>query len=464
MLTRLAVLVLLLLASTLSVQGQEHWVVRDAERVPFRNLSQRLEESGVLATVQEGKEISHEERVVMIRHAYELLEDYARSDVSDLHFELSDFSFVEPEEFARRLYTDLMTMPGGLMIDVTRREHVEAENGTVRRKSVQYVPRWVEEERPPLRFPDGRLLEDLYIHEVIADWQRIQAHRPPVELITTFRVEAHLRGESRAYRSAFFWSTGHFYSPGEPSTLLHFDVLDQITQGVAEAASEAEPPLFIPDEPRETWTSPATSGIHCAPCETEDEPEEPEERCIGCSPILLDLGGGGFRLTSAAQGVDFDLNADGERERVAWTEAGGEDAFLAMDRNRNGVLENGKELFGDVTPQTSSKDPNGFLALRLFDQASSGGNEDGWLTAEDTLFAHLLLWVDENHDGVSQRQEMRPLKEHISALDLDYVLTRGRDGHGNEFRYLSHAHLAPGQDKPGGGVRRAVDVILTRDE
>ena len=68
------------------------------------------------------------------------------------------------------------------------------------------------------------------------------------------------------------------------------------------------------------------------------------------SPIIVDTARDGYRLTSVANGVYFDVNADGTPERTAWTRRDSDDAFLAMDRNGNGRIDDGTELFGNYTP------------------------------------------------------------------------------------------------------------------
>lgn len=83
---------------------------------------------------------------------------------------------------------------------------------------------------------------------------------------------------------------------------------------------------------------------------------------IPSSPVLVDTLKTGFRLTSAINGVVFDIRGDGHPVRIAWTASESGNAFLALDRNHNGIIDNGKELFGNVTTQPPSSAPNGFLA------------------------------------------------------------------------------------------------------
>jgi hypothetical protein len=155
-----------------------------------------------------------------------------------------------------------------------------------------------------------------------------------------------------------------------------------------------------------------------------------------CSPIIIDTEGEGFHLTSAENGVTFDIRGDGHPIRIAWTEAGYRNAFLVLDRDGSGTITSGKELFGNFTAQPKSAHPNGFLALAEFDKPANGGNGDGVIDERDAVYSKLRLWIDENHDGICQPNELHTLSElGVLSLSLDYYQARRDDRFGNQFRY-----------------------------
>lgn len=131
-------------------------------------------------------------------------------------------------------------------------------------------------------------------------------------------------------------------------------------------------------------------------------------------PLILDLNGDGFDIETKKFGAHFDLNCDGFAERINWTR---KDAILALDKNHNGVIDDGGEVFGDFhLLADGSKAKNGFEALAQYD-----ANGDGVIDENDEIFGQLKLWVDANGDGISDQGELKTLKDmHIKAINLNY--------------------------------------------
>jgi len=200
--------------------------------------------------------------------------------------------------------------------------------------------------------------------------------------------------------------------------------------------------------------SPVAKGSGCPPLISSE------------SPIIIDTLGEGFHLTSAAGGVMFDMSGSGHPLQIAWTAAGSQNAFLALPGG-DGLIHNGTQLFGNFTNQPASNHPNGFLALAEFDKPENGGNGDGVIDERDGVFSRLRLWIDENHDGVSQPDELRALLElGVYSLSLNYFESRREDQFGNQFRYKARVNPDQGRRDPrdatpsGDPGRWTYDVFL----
>lgn len=194
-------------------------------------------------------------------------------------------------------------------------------------------------------------------------------------------------------------------------------------------------------------------GAACVP--PNEMCTDPESTCCqdGCnpesglcgpgSPIMIDLASSSasYDLTSVAEGVLFDLFVEGVPVRVAWTRPNRNVALLVNDRNGNGTIDNGSELFGNFTPKSDGHlAANGFDAL--LDLDGGMGVSDGKMDQTDLAYHVLRLWLDRNHNGVSEAEELITLAEGgVAAIYTDYTATRKVDEHGNMYSLKGRADM-----------------------
>jgi hypothetical protein len=177
-------------------------------------------------------------------------------------------------------------------------------------------------------------------------------------------------------------------------------------------------------------------------------------------PILIDLSGDGFSMTDARNGVNFDYFGTGTPVRVSWTQAGAQNGWLALDLNHDGKIGNGQQLFGNATAVRGKTGQRlGFKALALYDTPKYGGNGDGVIDAKDAIYSKLLIWVDKNHNGVTDPGETMTLqKTGIKSISVDYQDAQKTDAYGNQFRHRAQVVWTdPNENKR---QHWAYDVIL----
>ena len=143
-------------------------------------------------------------------------------------------------------------------------------------------------------------------------------------------------------------------------------------------------------------------------------------------PLVIDLNGDGVKGTSLDYSINFDLNSDGFKEATSWIDSN--DAFIAIDKNANGIIDNGSELFGDKSVSnttyayTNPTSKNGFESLKAFDS-----NNDNIIDIKDDEFANLLLWQDKNSNGISEADEITKLSEVVKSINLNYTNSGGSE-------------------------------------
>src|SRR6266568_4205773 len=165
------------------------------------------------------------------------------------------------------------------------------------------------------------------------------------------------------------------------------------------------------------------------------------------SPIILDLNGDGVRTISESEGPNFDLDGNRFAEQTGWVSK--DDGLLVWDRNSNGEIDDGSELFGNYTQLGSgSNAANGFAALADLDS-----NHDGKVDASDAAFADLRVWKDGDSNGFVSTGELLSLADAgVQSLGVNFSQQNTIDAQGNQ-------HLQAGQYIGTDGLAHAMDDV-----
>jgi Ca2+-binding RTX toxin-like protein len=169
-------------------------------------------------------------------------------------------------------------------------------------------------------------------------------------------------------------------------------------------------------------------------------------------PLILDLDNDGIETHGLDAAIHFDHDGNRFAELTGWVAA--DDGLLVLDRNRNGMIDSGAELFGNHTlGPNGSRAANGFIALSALDT-----NRDLIINAQDAAWQELAIWQDRNGNALSEIDELKPIHQFdIIELNLNYQNQPWLDEHGNTHRETSRYRLRNGEE------RSIVDVWFNTD-
>ncbi len=160
---------------------------------------------------------------------------------------------------------------------------------------------------------------------------------------------------------------------------------------------------------------------------------------VPTSLYVLDFNGDGIALTSAAEGVEFDIDGTGKRVRIGWTTADSDDAFLAIDVNKNGTIDSARELISTRTTlpggeivRSANEVLNNLQGLGPAVPGTRVPPGSAFFDSADAAFGSVFVWVDRNRDGRSQPDELRSLAAAaVKSIYGGFQRSRAVDAHGN---------------------------------
>ena len=178
-------------------------------------------------------------------------------------------------------------------------------------------------------------------------------------------------------------------------------------------------------------------------------------------PLVIDLGATGIATYGLSADMHLDMDGDGFAERVGF--AGPQEGVLVLDRNGDGILSNGAELFGEFTPLGGGQlAVNGFQALSQFDR-----NKDGVIDALDPVWGSLRVGVWETDPfgnvivadpgAAMSFRTMEELGIQSIGVGSTIVENQGPDGSGNTKTRTGSLTFA------GGGTTEVAQYTFARD-
>ncbi len=364
--------------------------------------------------------------------AYGKLQRLIAASGKDIEITTDHFAFWTKDQFPLLRWSTLTDTPQipGISIGPHHKSYPDG------RRSLHFSANWIPRlpEWQPRQDASGSRSVDEVLKASVADapWA-VEVHA-----LATFQVSLRLEGKAHSYQAAMLFRE-------DEQKRLHLHPVDPMIQSL-DVAIQQEPELLtdqvVIDPKAFRATIDATLGIGWT--ETSSAPKASSDDELRPFPVLIQVSKGHFSLTGLDDPVSFDMNADGYAETIGWTARDESAAFLVLDRNHNGTIDDGRELFGTMTDQPETLEPSGFMALAVFDNASAGGNADGVISEKDSVFESLALWHDRDHNGLSDPSELASLLDSgITMIGLNMIFVSRSDAHGNQLRYGAAVQLDP---------------------
>lgn len=229
-------------------------------------------------------------------------------------------------------------------------------------------------------------------------------------------------------------------------------IYEQIGNASLTPATPAPALFFYCGPPSYTQATATTQDVQCP------KPCPPNVRyCQTGSPIVIDPTGEGFFLTDKQHGVEFRKESAGPIQQMSWTDPAHHNVWLVRPNADGSVTSLAANMFGNLSPQPSSNDPNGYLALAYWAEQEGCGTLDALDFAGcPAVWQQLRGWHDANQDGIAQPDELSTLETlGIHGISLKYHESGHKDQYGNQFRYVASIYDDAGEKKD-----RCYDVFL----
>ena len=280
-----------------------------------------------------------------------------------------------------------------------------------------------------------------------------------IAAFTTDHIAALTTAEAAAFTSAEFaaLSTAHI-AAFTTDQIAHLSTTEiaAFTTTQMHALSTDQIAAFITD----TIQSFTTTDLHSlnttqANAFSNDVPSMTDAQVnalITADPIVLDLTGAGIHTTTAAQGVNFDINGTGTSQQVSWT-SGTTEGFLVL-ANAAGQVTSGAQMFGTgMLMPDGTHASSGFAALAQYDT-----NHDGVINSSDAVFKQLQVWVDANGDGKVEAGELKTLSQ-LGITSLDLHATASNTAENGSSIGLTSTYMTA-----SGATHQMADVNLTKSD